>query len=225
MKLRISHATNSLPKLFLFAASLFAGVNCLAQITNIAVAPNKLNVLYIGVDNPVSIAAAGAADDKVSVSISGGGGSVTKQGIGNYIVRVSEVTNNCLIQVNVDGKPAGSSTFRVRTLPAPSATVGGFFSGASVPLASFIKQAGLGLYLQDFPFEVKYEVVNYTLTFNDAKVDIREAYCQGSEFTEGAKNSIKEYLKPGSTVTIDRILAKDESGTERKIPSLVYYIK
>ena len=216
---------NLFSKLFFFMVTAFVGVSGLAQTTNIAVAPNKLNILYIGVDNPVSIAASGATDDKVSVGIDGGGGSITKQGAGNYIVRVSQITDNCLIQVNVDGKPAGTSTFRVRQIPGPSATIGGFFSGETVALNSFLNQSGVGLYLKDFPFPVKFEVVSYTLTFDDAKGNIREAYCEGSGFTETAKNSIKEYLKAGSTVTIDRILAKDESGTQKKIPSLVYYIK
>jgi hypothetical protein len=224
MKLNLQ-PQNFFSKLFFFTLTAFVGVSGLAQTTNIAVAPNKLNILYIGVDNPVSIAASGATDDKVSVEIDGGGGSITKQSAGNYIIRVSQVTNDCSVQVNVDGKPAGTSKFRVRTLPAPSATIGGFRSGVNVPLGSFLNQAGIGLYLQDFPFEVKYDVVSYTFSFDDAKGDIREAYCEGSGFTEAAKNLMKEYLKPGSTVTIDRILGKDESGKQVKIPSLVYYIK
>src|SRR5688500_572425 len=144
MKLNLQ-PQNFFSKLFFFTLIVFGSVTIFAQTSSIAVAPNKLTVLYIGIDNPVSIAASDASDDKVSVSINGGGGSITRQSAGNYTVRVSEVTDNCAIQINVDGKPVGTSTFRVRRLPAPSATVGGFFSGASVPLGSFIKQAGLGL--------------------------------------------------------------------------------
>ena len=224
MKLNLQ-PQNFFSKLFFSTVAAFVGVSGLAQTTNIAVAPNKLNILYIGVDNPVSIAASGATDDKVSVGIDGGGGSISKQSAGNYIVCVSQITDNCSIQVNVDGKPAGTSTFRVRQIPGPSATIGGFFSGEAVALNSFLNQSGVGLYLKDFPFPVKFEVVSYTLTFDDAKGNIRDAYCEGSAFTEKAQNFIKEYLKPGSTVTIDRILAKDESGTQKKVPSIVYYIK
>ena len=144
MKLNLQ-PQNFFSKLLFLTVTAFVGLSGLAQTTNIAVAPNKLNVLYIGVDNPVSIAASGAADDKVSVGIDGGGGSITKQAAGNYIVRVSQITDNCLIQVNVDGKPAGTSKFRVRTIPDPYATIGGFTSGANVPAAVLQQQAGLSL--------------------------------------------------------------------------------
>jgi hypothetical protein len=212
-------------KLFFFTVVVFGSLSSVAQTTNIAVAPNKMNVLYIGVDNPVSIAASAAADDKVTVTIDGGGGTITKQSAGNYIVRVTDVTENCSIQVNVDGKPAGTSRFRVRALPSPYGTVGGFKSGANVSADAFRQQVGLGLYIQDFPFDVKFEVVSFTITMDTHNKDIVEARCEGAKFSDAATALISEHLKPGTTVTIDNILAKDESGKQKKIPSLVYYIK
>src|SRR4029078_9606907 len=56
-----------------------------------SIALDKMNVLYIGVDNPVTVAASGAGDDRVAFSITGGGGSYTKAGGGKYIVRVNSV--------------------------------------------------------------------------------------------------------------------------------------
>jgi hypothetical protein len=224
MKLNLQ-PQNFFSKLVLITVTAFVGVSGLAQTTNIAVAPNKLNILYIGVDNPVSIAASGATDDKVSVGIDGGGGSITKQGAGNYIVRVSQITDNCQILVNVDGKPAGTSKFRVRTIPDPYATIGGLTSGANVPATAFQQQAGLGLYIKDFPFDARFEVVSFTITMEDNEKGVVEVNCEGSSFSNRAKEMIKEYVKPGKTVTIDNILAKNESGKTSKIPSLVYYIK
>ena len=226
MKISNLQSRYLIPKLFFLAITLLAGsVSSIAQTTSIAIAPNKMNVFYIGVDNPVSIAASSAGDEKITVSINGGGGSVSKVSAGNYIVRVSSVTDDCSINVDVDGKLIGSSKFRVRALPAPAATVGGFASGSNVPFDAFQKQAGLGLYVKDFPFEVKYEVLTYTITLEDNKGGIVEAKCQGSSFSTAARQYIGEYLKPGRTLTIDEIRAKDASGKEVKVPSLVYYIK
>ena len=50
---------------------------------------------------------------------------MTKLGNGKYIARVNSVTDDCKITVSVDGKVAGVSQFRVRTIPTPTATVGG----------------------------------------------------------------------------------------------------
>ena len=43
-------------------------------MANASIALDKMNVLYIGVDNPITIAASGGGDDKVQASITGGGG-------------------------------------------------------------------------------------------------------------------------------------------------------
>ncbi len=45
--------------LFLMAAVLFLASTATLAQTNTAIAPNKLNVLYIGVNNPVPVAASG----------------------------------------------------------------------------------------------------------------------------------------------------------------------
>src|SRR5438046_2955321 len=112
---------HSMPSLIFIVTILLSGsIYCTAQ-TSIAIAPNKMNVFYIGVDNPVSIAAYGATDDKVSVSINGGGGTISKVNTGNYVVQVNQFTDDCTIEVTIDGKPIGSSKFRVRSLPAPMA--------------------------------------------------------------------------------------------------------
>jgi hypothetical protein len=69
---------NKLTSRLLFVASMsLVSIIGFGQI-NIAVAPVKMNVLYIGVDNPLSVAAAGAVDEKVIIAIVGGGGAVQK---------------------------------------------------------------------------------------------------------------------------------------------------
>src|SRR5215207_3623626 len=89
-----------------------------------SIALDKMNVLYIGVANPISVAASGGGDDRIQVSISGGGGRLEKTGAGKYNAHVSTNTDNCTITVMVDGKTAGVSQFRVRDIPDPVATVG-----------------------------------------------------------------------------------------------------
>jgi gliding motility-associated protein GldM len=191
---------------------------------NASIALDKMNVLYIGVNNPVSIAASGGGDDKVQVGISGGSGSVTKVGAGKYNVRVASVTDDCKITVSVEGKIAGIAQFRVRTIPRPVATVGGFESGDNVAAGAFKAQGGVGAYIKDFPFELKYSVVSFTLTADNDEGDIDEAPCTGNTWSPKAAQIIRS-LKAGRLVTIDNIRAVGEDGRSQKLPSLVYYIK
>src|SRR5436190_13437630 len=101
-------------------------------MANASIALDEMNVLYVGYENKVTIAASGGGDDKVQACISGGGGSLTKVGPGKYIVKVNSVTDDCKITVSVDNKVAGISQFRVRTIPTPVATVGGVASNENM---------------------------------------------------------------------------------------------
>src|SRR6218665_105490 len=189
-----------------------------------SIALDEMNVLYIGYDNKVTIAASGGGDDKVSVSITGGGGSIAKQGGGHYIAKVNSVTDDCTVNVSVDGKPAASTKFRVRTIPQPVGTVGGYTSGDNVPAGAFKAQTGVGAYIKDFPLNLKYAVTSFSMTADNAEGDIDEANCTGNLFDARAQGILRK-LGSGRTVTIDNIRAVGPDGRSQKLPSLVYYIK
>ena len=192
---------------------------------NASIALDKMNVLYIGVDNPISVAASGGGDDKIQVSMSGGGGTISKIGAGKYNVKVTTPTEDAVITVNVDGKVAGSSRFRVRTIPAPTGTIGAYPSGETINAGAFKAQSGVGAYIKDFPFDIQYEVVSYTLSIDNDEGDIETADVQGVYFTPRAKQVINANAKPGRTVTIDGLRARGPDGRVFKIGSLVYYLK
>jgi gliding motility-associated protein GldM len=192
---------------------------------NASIALDKMNVLYIGVDNPVTIAASGGGDDKVNVGISGGGGSISRVGAGKYVVRVSQQSDNCRITVNVEGKVAGAAEFRVRQIPGAQATIGGFVSGDNVPAGTFRAQGGVAAWIKDFPFDLKYTVTQFTLSTDSDDGDIVETTCTGNAFNARAQEIIRTQVKTGKTVYIDNIRVLGEDGQNKKVPSLVYYIK
>src|SRR5215218_2955780 len=186
-----------------------------------AISLTKMNVLYIGVDNPVSIAASGGAeqlDPRISQ------GSLTKTGPGQYIARVNSVTDDCTISVNVAGKLAGQQVFRVRTIPDPVATIGGYASGENISAGAFKAQGGVGAYIKDFPMDLKYTVTSFSIAADTDDGDIAEAASQGNTWSTQARSIINR-VHGGQTVTIDNIRAMGPDGRSRKLPSLVYYIK
>ncbi len=182
-----------------------------------------MNVLYIGIDNKVTIAASGAGDDKVQASITGG--SLQKLGGGKYIAKVNSITDDCKISVVVDGKVVGVSQFRVRTIPQPVGTIGGFASGDNIPAGAIKAQTGVGAYIKDFPLNLKYTVTSFTITADDPQSgDILEENCTGNLWSPRALSLVKN-LSSGRTVTIDNLRAQGPDGRVQKLPSLVYYIK
>lgn len=194
-------------------------------MANASIALDEMNVLYVGYDNKVTIAASGGGDDKVQATISGGGGILEKVGAGKYIAKVRSVTDDCKITVSVDGRVAGVSQFRVRTIPQPVGTVGGFASGDNVNAGAFRAQSGVGAFIKDFPLALKYSVVGFTITADDPQSgDILEENCTGYLWSPKAQAMIKN-LSPGRMVTIDNLRAQGPDGRVQKLPSLVYYIK
>jgi hypothetical protein len=208
---------------FALTATLFCS-SAMAQ-PNIAVAVNHMNVLYVGIDNPISVAVSNSDDDKVTVAVSSGEGTVTKTGPGQYNLRVSNPKDELTLNVYADGKLAGTRGFRVRYLPSPTPTIGGRSSGDSISLGSLKHQGGVGCYVKDFPIAVRYMITGFRFNIEDEHGNSKAVFCEGAAFSAEVKQYIDAYAKAGKTIFIDYIRATDEGGRSLKLPSLVYYIK
>ena len=191
--------------------------------SNASIALPKMNVLYIGYNNPVFVAAGGAGAEQLQVSISGGGGSISGAR-GEYIARVTSQTENCIITVSANGKVLGQQSFRVRQLPDPVATVGGFASGDFVAPAAFKAQSGVGAYVKDFPLDLKYTVTSFSVVADTDDGDVATADCTGNAFSPRARQIING-LKSGQLVTIENIYCTGEDGKRRKLPALLYNMR
>jgi gliding motility-associated protein GldM len=188
-----------------------------------SVALDEMNVLYVGWNNKVRVAASGAGDEAVKVSITGAGGSLTKTGAGTYTANVTTPGVDCQINVTVDNKTS-SFPFRVRRIPDPVATIGGVMSGDNMTAGQIRGQGGVGAFIKDFPLDIKYTVTSFTLSADNDEGTIDEAPCQGNTWSPKALNILRG-LVGGRTVTVDNIRGVGPDGQSRKIPSLVYYIK
>jgi gliding motility-associated protein GldM len=189
---------------------------------NASIALDKMNVLYIGVDNPLSIAASGGGDDKVNATINNG--TMTRTGNGKWNARVTKVDDNTVITVTVDGKLAGSSQFRVRTIPDAQAYVGNQPSGSEISAGAFKAQPGVAAGIKNFPFQLDYSVVSYTFTC-DTDDDIISIPATGALFQGSVKTALDRHVKAGRMVTIENIRVKGPDGRVTSVPSLFYYIK
>jgi len=103
--------------------------------------------------------------------------------------------------------------------------VGGHSSGDSISFGAFAAQQGVGAYLYHFEIDVTYEVIGYTIYVHSEKGGIKSVNNEGTYFSSEAKQLIKEYLKPGTIVTIGSLFAKGADGRKLKLLPLVYYIK
>jgi hypothetical protein len=192
---------------------------------NASVALDKMNVLYIGVDNPITITANNSGYRQIRPAITGGGGNLVPAGRpGKYIARVASVTDDCQVSVFVNNRLAGASQFRVRTIPMAQAYIGGFPSGSRVMAGGFRSQAGIGAGIKDFAFELSYQVVSFTFTVDSDEGDIVSENVIGNAFTGRVRQAIDRHVRPGKLVTIENIRVRGPDGRTTPAPSLIYYI-
>ncbi|MBS1634656.1 MAG: gliding motility protein GldM [Bacteroidetes bacterium] len=195
----------------------------------VAVAPEKMNVFYIGVENPIAVSAAGVSPTDLNVSISGGGASVIPKGGGKYIVKVTSA-GECSINVSAktkDGvKPQGPpQKFRVKRIPDPVAKIGGkpangIIEFKKIELASI---GGVGADLPGFDFDVKFPVVSFVFTAN-VKGSLKEFVCNGASMPADAK-AVLTGLGPGGKAYFENVKVKAPDGSIRTLPTASIKVK
>ncbi len=183
----------------------------------------NLNLLYIGVDNPLYISASGGGDATINTTIRGTGSTITRSGPGLYQARVSTVSEECIVSVFVDGRMAGAKIFRAIHLPVPAASVGKFISGNRLSANEFANQAGLKVVLDDFPFPVNHKVTGYTIKILTGPSTAKSYTSSGASFPPDFKKEVSQ-LKPGAVIVIDDIDVEEQATRKIKLPALVYFI-
>ena len=168
------------------------------------VAADKMNVLYAGIDNPVSVNASVPAE-RVSISLTGGGNS-TKTGSGTYNISVPEnlvgrtITINILADINGKQQSMGSNVFRVKRVPDPVAVLGGNVkTGAKVAkgelLANPFILADMGA---DFVYDLRWTVNSYQVTFVVRGIEEAPLTSNNRQFSDAIKTKINN--SPSGTI-------------------------
>lgn len=193
---------------------------------SLAVSATKMNVFYIGVDNPVDISVAGAAPTMVNATVSGGGGRITNKGQGHYIVNVAS-GNECTVNVSVKSDKGASKSmppmkFRVKKVPSPQASYAGVVGDGKVSKGELLAAGGVIPKLEDFVFDLSFPVVSWNMS-----VFVNGGYADYSAQGPGATAAMKEILnkaKTGQKVLIEEVRVKCPDGV-RKITGCVLKIK
>lgn len=169
-----------------------------------AVMLDKMNVFYIGVDNPVTIGSP-TGWDKTTVNMSGGtiNGSGSKR-----TVRVSSI-GAASITVSPDGKPS-TFNFRVKKIPDPIFKVG---SGRPrVATVEFKNQQFCRAELENFDFDLRFSVVSATVYFNGAGFNgVQQGTINGGDL--GPIKGLMAKCQPGSSVTFDNVRVSGPDGS------------
>ncbi len=185
------------------------------------VTATKMNVFYIGVDNPVEVAVAGASSNDVRVSCAGAGCSITGSN-GKYNVRVS-APGTAKVTVNASGF-SKSFEFRAKRIPDPVAQLGKEKGGA-IGNGTFKAQQGLIAKLNNFDFDAKCKIQGFQLVRVPKREDAVQATNVGGRFTSEAKRLVSQ-AKPSDTYYFENVRAKCPGDkATRKINDMIFKIR
>jgi gliding motility-associated protein GldM len=185
---------------------------------SVVVSPTKMNVFYIGVDNPVDVSVAGIKPEDVSITMTNGKAR-SKRG-SSYIVNPRRPGNSIVrVYASIDGKKKqmGQKEFRVKRVPDPVATINDQ-KGGGISKGVLIAQVGVAAKMENFEFDLKFRVTEFTVstTLNGF---LKEATAKSYKLTKEQKNIIQS-LSKGQRVYIQDIKAVGPDGSVRKLPAI-----
>ncbi|HAF27971.1 MAG TPA: gliding motility protein GldM [Bacteroidales bacterium] len=190
---------------------------------NLVVSPTKMNVFYVGVENPVSISIAGVPGDKIFPSITNA--SIRKQRDGEYIV-LPKRPGNSLISViaEIDGvkKNMGVAPFRVKGLPDPTVQVAGK-KGGKIEKNVLAAQTGVFAIMENFDFDLEFKIIEFTVSTTDKGGYTIDAETKGNVFTKAQQDLIKN-LRRSQRLNIEDVKAIGPDGSVRNLAPIVFEI-
>lgn len=193
-----------------------------------AIQLDKMNVFYIGVENPITVSVAGVSSNDVRVSASGAGGlSISGGGGGHFTVKATtQATADNPAKITVSGGEVSQTfQYRVKRIPDPVATLSMRYKGGQMGNGEFKAQSGIIPVLENFDFEAKCDVVGFQIAYVAKRQDPVEKQNQGGRYNPGTTELVNR-ARPGDIFYFDEIKVKcpgDQAA--REIPGMVFKIK
>jgi gliding motility-associated protein GldM len=174
------------------------------------IAADKMNVVYRGVDNPMTVSIPGIPDNKVNAS----GAGLSKVSGSKYVMR-PQGGNNVTITASgtlPDGQRVSSNAeFRIKGIPAPVGTVRGE-DGIVRMQRQGLEISTIGALLKDFDFDLNLNVTGFSF-----KVSGQPTVIVSGTRLNGAAKSALGRARRGDAVQIFDINTKI-SGSSVKLP-------
>jgi gliding motility-associated protein GldM len=197
-----------------FESSYFVGE------PNVIVSPTAMNVMYMGIPNPIDVSVPGISPDKIRIKVVNGTFSTervknSKQEYfkGSWAVKPNAIGQDVqvIVTADINGKPVQYAPypFRVKAIPKPVAIFANKSTG-SVPRATAAAQQGVFAILPDFDFDLQYQVTGFTVLYSDKGSDFEET-STSTNLTPKQKELIQR-LTRGKNLIIKDIKALGPDG-------------
>ncbi|MTB52551.1 GldM family protein [Lewinella sp. W8] len=183
----------------------------------------KMNVVYLGLDNPIELK--GLVGNAEEVLLTTSNGRITKAEDGKYYWSPKRIGPAELI-VRQAGQSLTRNNFRfvVKRIPSPVAKLGSSQSGL-MGSGEFRAQAGIQVEIEDFHFDTICDVVSFKMTYLANRQDAIPALNRGARFSSQSRTLINR-AKPGDLYLFEDVRVKCPGDTgSRTVNAMVFKIK
>lgn len=190
------------------------------------VSATMMNVLYAGIDNPMSISVPGVPTNSVSATMTNG--TLTRKGDA-WVARPDKVGAEAVITVtaNIDGRSQTVATtkFRTRKLPDPTPYIVYTDSKGnqdkykgSRPFSKtlLLQTSGIEAAIDDELLNIKFTVLSFETVFFDSMGNAIPEVSNGADFSQRQKDSFRR-LSRGKRFYISRVKAVGPDGIQRDL--------
>ncbi len=192
---------------------------------SLTVSAIKMNVFYIGVDNPVSISVPGIPEENLIPSISCG--TLKRDPSGDYwVVKVPPGNREAIIKVmaelNGSKREMGSKKFRIKKVPDPIALIANKNEGLINRNILIAAGSIIPKMPDDFEFDLSFRIVSFKMTIQRG-LDVYPYKSNSGRLTEEMTKQIKAAYR-GQKIWFENIVASGPDGIDRPLSPIILTI-
>lgn len=183
------------------------------------VSADRMNVVYQGLQNPISVSAPGFTNDKVKLSVKGGG-TLSSKGNGKYDFKPAQTLGDIEFVVSgssADGKTSnlGGFKFRVKPLPMPTTRLAGAADGSTLDRSVLTIKPNVSCALENFLFDgLVYNVTSFEIVVSNQRKGTIVEQVNSSKIPQNVIDKMKSF-PPGSKVMISQVKVVGPNGPGR----------
>jgi gliding motility-associated protein GldM len=190
---------------------------------SVVISATAMNVLYLGIDNPIDISVPGVGQDRIRAAMNNGtiakGKAQNSKGepfAGDWIAKplVEGQTAEIIVSADINGKMQtfAPKIYRVRSVPSPMASFANKQGEGQVGKGELQAQEACFAVLKDFDFDLRFTVTEFTLTFNDKGFDVSET-STNNRITDKQRALINRLIR-GKKLYVEKVKA---TGPDKKV--------
>ena len=193
----------------------------------VTMSASKMNVFYKGLKNPFEVGGGAIPNENLDVTMTNG--RVNKIG-GSYIIEPNELDElgkrtkvSVYATIGDSRRLIGTTDWRVKQVPDPVAQINQQ-SGGNIRKEILGIQDGVMAILEDFDFEFKYTVTEFTVETTGAGGYTNRYPAKSNRFTPEQKQALQR-VNTNSIVYIGDIKAKGDDGSVRDLAPISFKVK